>query len=105
MVEVVRCSACESTSFQVHRADDTLTFVCVHCGEVAAEPEPPEPPGTIEAIVAESIEHHSRYTNELRHPGMADAPEPRDQEEADELSAMQDAVARVASTPVGGKEE
>lgn len=27
----------------------------------------PEPPGTIEDIVADSIEHQSRYRNELRH--------------------------------------
>ena len=27
-------------------------------------------PGTIETVVASSIEHQSNYRNELRHPGM-----------------------------------
>ena len=48
-----------------------------------------DPPGTIEDIVALSVEHQSRYRNELRH-----LPEPRDQREADELAAMRETVER-----------
>lgn len=52
--------------------------------------EDPEPPGTIEDIVAASVEHHGHYRNELRHL----PPEPRDQQEADELAAMREILER-----------
>jgi hypothetical protein len=59
------CS-CPATDGVIRHQRATCTDGIVAWFGWYAEGEP-EPPGTVEAVVAASIEHHSRYRNELRH--------------------------------------